>query len=211
MTSLALRERHALADTLLQAGPDAPTLCAGWLTRDLAAHLVVRDSRLDALPGIALAPFAGYTKSVLQSVARRPYSDLVAAFRSGPPWWNPMRYEPLSDLANLTEMVVHHEDVLRGSGRVVMRRRLGLDVERALRTSLPRLARMTLRSTPVGLTLRAPGFSGVTVGRSPASVTVTGEVVELVLWLLGRTGAARVELDGSPTDVAMLRQQERSL
>lgn len=36
----------------LVAGPDAPTLGAGWKTRDLAAHLVVRESRPDAAAGV---------------------------------------------------------------------------------------------------------------------------------------------------------------
>jgi hypothetical protein len=30
-------ERAALCDTLQRYGPDAPTLCAGWTTLDLAA------------------------------------------------------------------------------------------------------------------------------------------------------------------------------
>ena len=36
-------ERADLAQTLLAAGPGAPTLCAGWQTQHLAAHLVLRD------------------------------------------------------------------------------------------------------------------------------------------------------------------------
>ncbi|HEY4794287.1 MAG TPA: maleylpyruvate isomerase N-terminal domain-containing protein, partial [Mycobacterium sp.] len=50
----AQRERSALVSTFRLVGPDAPTLCAGWKTRDLAAHLVVRERRLDATPGISL-------------------------------------------------------------------------------------------------------------------------------------------------------------
>ena len=37
--SHARDERSALVASLRDAGPDAPTLCAGWTTRDLAAHL----------------------------------------------------------------------------------------------------------------------------------------------------------------------------
>ncbi|WP_346995752.1 maleylpyruvate isomerase N-terminal domain-containing protein, partial [Dietzia sp. SLG310A2-38A2] len=43
--TLAQRERSALVETMRAAGPEAPTLCAGWTTRDLAAHLVVREAR----------------------------------------------------------------------------------------------------------------------------------------------------------------------
>lgn len=211
MTSLALRERQALADTLWRVGPNAPTLCEGWLSRDLAAHLVVRDSRVDALPGIGLSGLAHHTAAVMEAYRQRPYAELVASVRSGPPRWNPLRYAPLADLVNLTEMVVHHEDVLRGTGRVVLGRRVGLDVEHALWEMLPRLARMTLRRSPVAVALRAPGFGVVPGGRGQGPVTITGEVVELVLWLFGRTAAARVELDGSAADVAALTGAERAV
>jgi len=60
--SVARRERAALVETLLGAGPDAPTLCEGWRTRDLAAHLVIREHRLDAAPGILIPLFAGRSK-----------------------------------------------------------------------------------------------------------------------------------------------------
>ena len=33
-------ERAALAALLDETGPDGPTLCEGWQTRDMAAHLV---------------------------------------------------------------------------------------------------------------------------------------------------------------------------
>src|SRR5713226_6603591 len=54
-------ERLALAALLEETGPDTPTLCAGWQTRDLAAHLVVRERRPDADVGMLGGPLAGYT------------------------------------------------------------------------------------------------------------------------------------------------------
>ncbi|MEV4089519.1 maleylpyruvate isomerase N-terminal domain-containing protein, partial [Nonomuraea fuscirosea] len=36
-------ERAALCDLLDRLGPDEPTLCAGWTTADLAAHLAIRE------------------------------------------------------------------------------------------------------------------------------------------------------------------------
>ena len=44
-------ERTALCDLFLAVGPDAPTLAGEWTTRDLAAHLVVRERRPDAAAG----------------------------------------------------------------------------------------------------------------------------------------------------------------
>jgi uncharacterized protein (TIGR03083 family) len=64
-------ERAALCDLLDELGPDQPTLCTGWQTRDLAAHLVVRERRPDAAPGILFAPLAGYTKRVQEPSASR--------------------------------------------------------------------------------------------------------------------------------------------
>src|SRR5437763_933578 len=50
----AQRERAALVETMRTVGPNAPTLCGDWTTRDLAAHLVVREGRLDATAGVAV-------------------------------------------------------------------------------------------------------------------------------------------------------------
>ena len=57
----AARERAALVTTMRDAGPDAPTLCGEWTTRDLAAHLVLRERRPDAAAGIMIPALAGYT------------------------------------------------------------------------------------------------------------------------------------------------------
>ena len=46
--TVAARERAALVRTLRDAGPEAPTLCEGWATKDLVAHMVVRERRPDA-------------------------------------------------------------------------------------------------------------------------------------------------------------------
>ena len=42
-----------------ETGPDGPTLCEGWQTRDLAAHLVLRERRPDAAAGVMGGPLAG--------------------------------------------------------------------------------------------------------------------------------------------------------
>src|SRR3954447_16000786 len=94
---LAERERADLADLLAELGPDAPTCCAGWTTAHLAAHLVVRDRRPDAMPGYALetlpglARLGGWAHRVEDGArARRPYAELVGLLRSGPPRWSPL-------------------------------------------------------------------------------------------------------------------------
>lgn len=57
----ASRERAALVNTMRAVGPDGATLCVGWTTRDLAAHLVLRERRPDAAAGILVPALAGYT------------------------------------------------------------------------------------------------------------------------------------------------------
>ena len=49
--SYSREERRALCELLDETGPDAPTLCEGWTTGDLAAHLVLRERRPDAAAG----------------------------------------------------------------------------------------------------------------------------------------------------------------
>src|SRR3712207_341338 len=117
-TSLAARERAALADLLEKQGPDAPTCCEGWTTAHLAAHLVVRDSRPDALAGFgveklsAANPLTRWSHRVEDRVrAGTPYAELVSKVRSGPPVWSPVRLPAFDRALNTAEFVIHHEDV----------------------------------------------------------------------------------------------------
>ena len=50
--TLAQQERNTLCDLFVELGSEAPTLCEGWSTADLAAHLVVRERRPDSGPGL---------------------------------------------------------------------------------------------------------------------------------------------------------------
>src|SRR6202021_3964315 len=83
-------ERTALAALLDETGPDGPTLCEGWQTRDLAAHLVLRERRPDAAAGGMGGPLAGYTARVQrQYLDRYSYPALIAMFQAGPPSLSP--------------------------------------------------------------------------------------------------------------------------
>src|SRR5258708_22606003 len=79
--SYASDERAALCALLKETGPDAPTLCEGWRTNDLAAHLVLRERRPDAAAGLMGGPLAGHTRRVNQtpatSVPLPPLADLI--------------------------------------------------------------------------------------------------------------------------------------
>ena len=84
--SFARDERVALCDLLDETGPEAPTLCEGWRTLDLAAHLVLREHRPDAAAGVMGGPLAGHTERVQRTlITRNPYRQLVEEIRGGPP------------------------------------------------------------------------------------------------------------------------------
>ena len=204
----AQRERSALVDTLRIVGPDAPTLCAGWTTRDLAAHLVVRERRLDATPGISIPFLAGYTAKVPNQTARSSsWDDLVEMVASGPPIYSPFRL--LDSVANLGEMFIHHEDVRRAVDGW-QPRVLDEPTVAALGRQLGLLSRLTLTKQPAPVILRTTaGRQIARVGRGDA-VTVTGEPQELVLFVAGRD-AALVEFAGDPQAVAAVRAARRGL
>ena len=209
--TLARDERLALCALLEQTGPSAPTLCDGWTTRDLAAHLVLRERRPDAGAGIVIAPLASYTRRVQQGLARRESFDgLISAIRNGPPRMSVFGLPGVDERANLVEFFVHHEDIRRGTPGWAERK-----VTPALSEALWRrlgMARFVLRKAPVGVELvrdditTDPGQGRVRItakARTPV-VTVTGAPGELTLWTSGRRDAAQVRLDGTEAAVRTL-------
>lgn len=206
--SVSQRERAALVETFRAVGPDAPTLCEGWTTKDLAAHLVLRERRLDATPGIMLAPLAGYTAKVQdQIVSSTSWEDLVDKVASGPPIYSPFKL--LDPLVNTTEMFVHHEDVRRAAPGWEPRE-LDAETESAVRKPIPMLSRVALTKVPGRLTLRTPdGQTMATVGNG-AEVTLTGAPAELLLFAFGRD-EVRIEFTGDDDAVAKVRAAKRGL
>jgi uncharacterized protein (TIGR03085 family) len=202
------RERAALVDTLRTVGPDAPTLCAGWTTRDLAVHLVTRERRLDATFGIAIPFFAGHTAKVQNRIAQsNSWDDLVEMVSSGPPLYSPFKL--LDPVLNLGEMFIHHEDVRRAVNGW-QPRVLDDATVAALARPLGLMSRMTLAKAPAHVLLQTPASQRIArVGRGEV-VTVTGEPQELLLFVAGRD-AANVEFEGAPETVAAVRAARRGL
>ena len=203
-SNVAQTMRRELCDALLSVGPDAPTLCEGWTTRDLATHLIVRETRPDAAIGILLKPFAGYADRVQKKVGRRGWTSLVDQIRSGPPIASPMRLRPVDDLTNTLEYFVHCEDIRRGAPGWQPRPLTTVEDE-ALYTALRRGARLMTRKAPAGLILAAPGRPVIVAHRSTPEVTVSGPIGELVLFVYGRQAASRVEFDGPESAVEAIR------
>jgi uncharacterized protein (TIGR03085 family) len=194
--SLVVGERSALADLLTELGPDAPTCCAGWTTAHLAAHLVVRDRRPDALAGYG-AEQAGVGRPLtawshrLEDRLRTttPYATVVGRVRSGPRPWSPMGWPVVSRLLNVTEYAVHHEDVRRAQPGWAPRA-LPREAQDELWTALTLFARRA--AVRRGLALRRTDVPGVEKRYGDGGRTVAGEPMELLLWLAGRRDVARV-------------------
>jgi uncharacterized protein (TIGR03085 family) len=204
-------ERLALCALLADLGPSQPTLCTGWQTADLAAHLVLRERRPDAGAGIMGGPLARYTEIVQSRLAARtPFPKLIELIRTGPPRASLFGLPGADDRFNTAEYFVHHEDVRRGQPGW-QPRELDSGLSELLWNRIG-MARMLLRKAPVGVELVREGAdpdSGDRVRRTVKArtpvVTVTGTPAELTMWAMGRTAAARVRLDGSDADVAALR------
>lgn len=194
--SFAVRERLALADLFDEVGPDAPTLCGGWVTRDLVAHLLVREGH-PAAAGIIVRPLAGWTARQQRRTASTPYASLVERFRHGPPLISPMRLPGAETAANTFEHFVHHEDVRR-AGQMWTPRELADDDQRTLWQHLTRRVRVYVRKSPVPVRLTAPDFGAISAGNTddPAAITLTGAPAELVLYVHGRRDQAEVDIEG---------------
>ncbi|MDP9393695.1 MAG: TIGR03085 family metal-binding protein [Actinomycetota bacterium] len=216
MTSFARDERLALADLLDDFGPDAPTLCEGWTTRDLAAHLVLRERRPDAAPGIVVPGLSMWTRRVQDGVASRPYDETVHAIRTGPPRWSPFRLPGMDESANFIEYLVHHEDVRRAQ-QGWLPRPFDAGTEDAVWARLRGMARLLHRRVPVAMVLRRAGgdASGapqeVRAGGKRGEVVVSGAPVELLLYSFGREEATDVTVEGDPAAVELARSARRGL
>lgn len=200
----AQSERQALCNLFLEVGPDAPTLCAGWTTRDLAAHLIVRETRPDAAGGILLKSLAAYGEKVRQGVAHREWNQLVDSIRQGPPRFSPMRLSALDRLTNTVEFFVHVEDVRRAQPDWAPRNLVDA-VESQLHTSIKQGAKLMARKSPCGLVLATPDGDRFVAKKGEPLVTVTGPVGELILFVYGRQTRARVTVQGPDELVEAVR------
>jgi len=193
-------ERAALCDTLERLGPDAPTLCEGWTTADLAAHLVVRERNPLAGPGLVLGgPFASYTESARDTAKSRGYEVLLATLRGGPPAF------VMATMAavNVNENWIHHEDARRANGD--RPRPEDPDVASIMTSNTRRMGKfVTRRLKPCGLALELPDEMLILRAGHPTAV-MRGAIGECALYLSGRRDAAVVTLDGDPEAIATLQ------
>jgi uncharacterized protein (TIGR03085 family) len=227
-TAWHAHERAALVHALTQAGPDAPTLCEGWRTRHLAAHVLLREHQPWTQAGANGGPLHDWSDSRLQDLAATAlepggYAALLARVEQPPAAWSPWSWA--GDVVNLVEYFVHTEDVRRGTWSdgpgagsaqpgTGQARDLPPALQDALWAQLRRAGRLFYRRSPGGVVLAVPGGRRVSVkappnrpsddGRLPGTVVVSGPVGELVLHAFGRGTHADVTLRGDAADVDAL-------
>jgi uncharacterized protein (TIGR03085 family) len=210
VTSHSAAERAALVDALRAAGPDAPTLCAGWTTRDLAAHLVARERRPDSDLGLVLPVFAGWTERVRLGMARRPYPELLEQIAGGPPLLSVFSLPGADATTNLSEHFVHCEDVRRATDGWTPRP-LPARRQQALWQMQTARGGLLWRRSPVPVTLQTPDGERAEVRPGTDGVQLTGEPAELMLYAMGRGTNSQVQLDGPEAAVSRFQQTSFSV
>jgi uncharacterized protein (TIGR03085 family) len=212
-TPLDARERAQICARFDELGPEAPTLCDGWTTFDLAAHLAVRERNPLSGPGIVagdkVAALGRMTERAMEREKRRGWTSVVERVRTGPPF-GPFAVPGLRDQINFVEYLVHHEDVRRANG---MGPRHDVDdLQEAVWKQLKRLSRF-LPGFPrgIGLELARPDGSVHAARKGARTGRLTGEPIELVLFLYGRGDHADVKLTGDPDAVDAVRSARLGL
>lgn len=207
--AVASEERDQLCDLFEQVGAEAPTLCEGWNTRDLAVHLVARERRPDALASKFVKPLAERGERALGELRSLTWPELIGQLRQGPPKWNPLGIGAVDELVNATEFFVHHEDVRRARPDW-QPRPTNPERDEALWKSLGRLGKLFYGRSPVGVVLRRPDGTEIAAKRGPRTVRIQGEPGELLLHAFGRR-EVRVTFDGNDADVLAMEDLRRSL
>lgn len=198
----AKSEREALCDLFESVGPDAPTLCEGWDAKDLAAHLVIREARPDASIGIVIKPFERWTERVQDRAAQGEFADLVDKVRNGPPALSFFSVPGVDVQANTFEYFVHHEDVRRRQPDW-QPRQLAPEFADDLWKRMKMQSKGLLRNAATGVVLeRSDTGARITAKKGEPSVTLVGEVSELVMFAFGRKDASHVDVLGAPEAVS---------
>ncbi|MDF2847943.1 MAG: hypothetical protein K0R97_1925 [Oerskovia sp.] len=207
-TAWHAHERAALVHALTQAGPDAPTLCEGWRTRHLAAHVILREHQPWTQAGANGGPLHDWSEGHLQELAATAlepggYAALLARVEQPPAAWSPWSWA--GDLVNLAEYFVHTEDARRGTwdtgpaetgtdrgpGGTPPSDGRARDLPPALRDAiwaqLRRAAPLFFRRSPVGVVLVVPGGQRLAVKAPPQRPAEDGRLPGTVV-VTGQVG-----------------------
>lgn len=192
---LAVSERAQLCDLFDEVGPAAPTLCDGWDTHHLAAHLSLRQSNPLDLLKAALPATSASTLDDL--VADSDFGELVTGLRAGPAKFSVFALPHVERVAGALEFFVHHEDVRRAAPGWTVRN-LPEHAQDEIWSRLRFFAKVLMRRSPVGAELaRSDAEDSARAAKGVDTVVVRGLPSELALFAFGRSDVARVEFDGS--------------
>jgi uncharacterized protein (TIGR03085 family) len=219
--TFAKDERGALCDLLVEVGPDAPTLCTGWTTHDLAAHLWIRETDPVGAPGIGFKPLSGLTeRRMAEAKSRWSFEELVERIRNGPARFSLFALPGVDEPANSTEYFVHHEDVRRAGEQPLGPREIDAEVEDQMWRRLKLMGRAFFRRSKVGVVLERVPVTAADPEAEPETVraqtgtpivTAVGKPSELVLFANGRTGVADVKLVGEQDAIDALLGSDLSI
>ena len=194
----AQTERQRLCDLLETVGPEASTLCEGWTAAHLAAHLVLRERKPIAALGIVLGGvFARNTERTTRRLATKPFESLIRKLRKGPP----LLLRRIDGQINVLEYTVHHEDVRRAAAEWEERKDIE-GLQEVIWKIQKRSAHLMARKLQdIDLTLRRPSGDIFHINKPGRSVTLTGEPIEIALFITGRRDKALVEISGDDSAV----------
>ena len=216
LVTFARSERAELCDLLDEVGPHAPTLCEGWDTHDLAAHLWVRETDPIGASGIVAKPLSNlYERRIAEIKQRWEFSELVDRVRRGPARFSIFAIPGVDEGANTTEFFIHHEDVRRAGDSPQTSRQLGDDVEEWMWRRLKLLGRAWFRRVQVGVVLERLGSADadgapetIRAVSGASTVTLVGTASELMLYAHGRTSVAEIKLVGEPDAIDILNSAD---
>ena len=216
LVTFARSERAELCDLLDQVGPHAPTLCEGWDTHDLAAHLWIRETDPVGASGIVAKPLSSlYERRMAEIKQRWEYPELVDRVRRGPARFSIFAIPGVDEGANTTEFFIHHEDVRRAGDSPQTSRHLGDDVEEWMWRRLKLLGRAWFRRVQVGVVLERLGSAdadgapeAIRAVSGSSIVTLVGNPSELMLYAHGRTSVAEIKLVGEPDAIEILNSSD---
>ncbi len=210
MTStVAQRERAALADLFDRVGPDHPTLDEGWLAADLLHHLLIREGRPDASVARLISPLAFWADRVEDGYRQLPWAERVDRWRQGPPRLSPVAVERVDTLLNTAEHFIHHEDLRRGAPGWTVRT-LDEQTEQAVLDQVKNaMSRLQLKKLGVGVQAQLPDRRTFQIRLGNPAITLVGAPSELLLWISGRRSACEVEIVGSPAALEMVERASR--
>ncbi|HJP15961.1 MAG TPA: TIGR03085 family metal-binding protein [Acidimicrobiales bacterium] len=195
-------ERQNLCDLLEVVGPDAPTLCEGWSTAHLAAHLVLRERKPIAALGIIFGgAFAQRTERTTKRLAATSFDGLIKKLRKGPP----LPLKRIDGQINVLEYTVHHEDIRRAFGEWEERQNLDELQEIIWKIQKRSAHLMTRKLEDIDLTLCRPSGETTHINKSGRPATLIGEPIEIAMFITGRRDKALVEISGDDSAIEEIR------